>query len=217
MWGNEEEIEIRLNNGQQQSNSFVIQKGENEIRILSGGEDDNLFYQHGFGKGQRPKICFGVKNGCPYHGSEFQKPQTKVMFYVLNRKTNAASIQTADLTWSVRQKLLILSGQKNYRFTSMPMPYDVTIIYNPKAQPADMYEVIPVPEKVEVSASILKELELKEPLKDVIRQRILKAKEEYEREAAGPITQTVKIEEDKKSNIDDSDLDGDIKLEDIPF
>ena len=40
-------------------------KQTTKFRILTPLE---TFAQHFFGKGQKPSVCYGIKEGCPWHG-----------------------------------------------------------------------------------------------------------------------------------------------------
>lgn len=157
-------INEQLNQGQREygvnsgGNYFKFEKGDNRIRILTAGE---VLATHFFGKGSKPATCYGVEKGCPFHGNNApkgpdgkeKKPSIKYTCYILNKKED--EVQMADLPYSVIKQVGEYQTNEDYAFTAFPMPYDVTIKFDPDASsPNDMYKVIASPKREEVSDDV---------------------------------------------------------------
>jgi len=131
---------------------FRMQDGDNKVRILSEG---SVLPQHFFGKGKKPRVCYGISKGCPFHQGEMapkdkdgniKQPSIKYTCYVLDRMDDV--IKLADLPYSVISKVGELQKNEEWAFEEFPMPYDVTITYKKEESPAKMYSVIGSPKHV---------------------------------------------------------------------
>ena len=163
-------INSQLNEGQKEygvnSNTpyFKFEKGDNRIRILTEGE---VIATHFFGKGQRPSVCYGVEKGCPFHGERApkddkgneKKPSLKYTCYIIDKRDAEEKIQIADLPYSIIKQVGDYQENIDYAFTSFPMPYDVTVKFDPDSpSPASMYKVIASPKQEPVSDTVMGKL-----------------------------------------------------------
>jgi len=163
-------INDQLSQGQKEygvgsrANYYKFEKGDNRIRVLTAGE---VIATHFFGKGVKATTCYGVEKGCPFHGAgapkgtdgKEKKPSIKYTCYVMDRNDVNNKIQLADLPYSVIKQIGDYQADVDYSFESFPMPYDVTVKYNPDSNsPNDMYKVIASPKREEVSEDVKNEL-----------------------------------------------------------
>lgn len=111
---------------------------------------------HFFGKGQPSAVCYGQKDGCPFHRNEDEKPSLKFIAYVLDRATGKISL--GELPWSVVSAVADLEEDEDYAFKSYPMEYDIKITVDKDAAPADMYKTMPSPTKSEITPEEATEL-----------------------------------------------------------
>ena len=139
---------------------FKFEKGDNRIRILTSGE---VIATHFFGKGVKAHTCYGIENGCPFHGDKAprdtkgqeKKPSIKYTCYV----KSGDSVMLADLPYSVIKQVGEYQTNQDYSFDSFPMPYDITVKYNPDSPtPNDMYKVFPSPKREPITPDIEEEL-----------------------------------------------------------
>lgn len=158
-------INQQLQDGQREagisSNGFFrFKSGENRMRILTEG---SVIATHFFGKGQKATTCYGEQKGCPFHGEgapknkegKEAKPSIKYTCYILTNGT----IEMADLPYSAMKQIGDFQENIDYKFDSFPMPYDVTIKFDPDSKsPNDMYKVIASPKREPVSEAIMDEL-----------------------------------------------------------
>ena len=163
-------IQEQLNQGQKdygassKTNFFKFEKGDNRLRILTEGE---VLATHFFGKGVKASTCYGIAEGCPFHGEGApkdakgmeKKASIKYTCYVVNVNDKDETIQLADLPYSVTKQIGEYQTNIDYAFDSFPMPYDVTIKFDPDSpSPAGMYKVIASPKRSAVSENITAKL-----------------------------------------------------------
>lgn len=162
-------INEQLNEGQKQygassgSNYYKFEKGDNRLRILTAGE---VIATHFFGKGVKASTCYGENKGCPYHGKNAPKdkdgkdkrPSIKYTCYVLDKRSEP-KLELADLPFSVIKAVGELQANEDYQFDEFPMPYDITVKFNPDSlSPNDMYKVIASPKREVISQDIVEQL-----------------------------------------------------------
>ena len=157
---------------------FKFKEGKNRIRILVEGE---IIATHFIGgKGY---TCFGIKEGCPHHGDSApknedgstKKPSAKLITYVLDRNAEDEHPQQAEIAYSVVKQINTFAGEKDYAFSEFPMPYDLTVVYDKKAAPTDMYKVIPGAAREPLSQDILDELEKVPPVSQTVERKKARA------------------------------------------
>lgn len=143
------------------TNYFRFEEGDNRIRVLTAGE---VIATHFFGKGQKASTCYGQDKGCPFHGDKApknekgqeRKASIKYTCYVMDKDE---FIQLADLPYSVIKEIGEYQQNVDYAFDAFPMPYDVTVKFDPKSNsPANMYKVIASPKREQVSDVIMGQL-----------------------------------------------------------
>jgi hypothetical protein len=152
--------------GVDQSKSyFKFEKGDNRIRILTAGE---VLAIHFFGAGIKASTCYGVEKGCPFHGENATKnkegkeikPVIRYTCYVLDVNDKDEKIQLADLPYSVIKQVGEYQSNEDYSFDSFPMPYDITVKYDPESSsPVNTYKVIASPKRQEISSNVKERLE----------------------------------------------------------
>jgi hypothetical protein len=159
--------------------TFKCKEGKNKLRILAGGTP--IAYHWFDNAGKKSKVvCFGMSKGCAHHKKAEDKPRIQHLFYVLNKTTEMPKyvIQLAELPYTVAKAIKAYSEEEGYEFASFPMPYDISVTYDPKESPANMYKVIASPNKVEVPQEYLDELAKKKPIADIVEERKAKAESE---------------------------------------
>lgn len=162
-------INEKLNQGQKeygansQTSYYKFERGDNRMRILTEGE---VLATHFFGKGQKASTCYGADKGCPFHGvgapkddkGKEKSPSIKYVCYVVNKR-DGETIQLADLPYSVIKQVGDYQDNIDYAFTSFPMPYDITVKFDPDSKsPNDMYKVIASPKVEPVSDEVMGKL-----------------------------------------------------------
>lgn len=140
---------------------FKFEKGDNRLRILALAQEPLATH---FLLGKERVTCIGVSRGCKYHGENAPKdekgnekrPSVKYPAYVIDRKTE--DIRLVYLPFSIVTALRDLKSNVDWAFEELPMPYDITVAFDPDAAGKDMYKVIPSPKQVAVTAEILEKL-----------------------------------------------------------
>jgi hypothetical protein len=186
-------------------NYFKFKEGDNRIRVLTEGQ---IIGTHFFGKGVKASTCYGIEKGCPFHGinapkdekGEEKKLSLKYTCYVIDKNDKNEDIQLADLTFSVIKQIGDLQENVDYAFDSFPMPYDITIKYDPKAAPVQMYKVIASPKREPVTDIIMGKLAEKmaflTPAESVKKKKEFEIKNHTEQ---GIIITTEKAKENRKA------------------
>src|SRR3990167_4328580 len=147
MWERQtSEAQERYGAGAGGAQYFKFREGKNKIRILVEGEMIAIHFVGGKGY-----TCFGIKDGCPYHGDSapknedgsIRRPATKLITYVLDRNNEEQGPQQAEIPYSVVKQINTFAEEKDFAFSEFPMTYDLTVTFNKKASPNDMYKVVP--------------------------------------------------------------------------
>lgn len=138
-----------------------VNKETCKFRILS---EPKLIAQHFFGKGNKPSVCYGENNGCPFHGDNSPKdekgneksPSVKFVTYVLDKSDNKVKI--ADLPYTVIKKIDSWEKDEDFGFKGYPMPYDIKLAYDKDKSPTEMYDVNASPKREPVTDEVLGEV-----------------------------------------------------------
>lgn len=157
---------------------FKFKEGKNRIRILEIGEMIATHFVGGKGY-----TCFGIKNGCPYHGDgaprnedgTLRKPSAKLITYVIDRADEEPIPKLAEIPYSVVKQINTFAMEKDYAFSEFPMPYDITVNYASKAAPNDMYKVIPSATRDAVPEEILGKLTEVMPVGQIVERKKARA------------------------------------------
>jgi len=137
---------------------FQFKKGLNKIRILAQPE---VIAFHFFGQGNKPAVCVGVDENCPYHTENDSKPVIKLATYILDRD-DEDKIKIAELPLSLSYALSDLQNDVDFQFDEFPMPYDVKITHDPdNDDPKAKYRLQPAPNREELSTEVQEGLDLK--------------------------------------------------------
>lgn len=164
------------------SDFFKFEKGDNRIRILAIA--DEPIAKHFVGK--KAITCIGPDNGCPLHGDKApmdeksgkpRSPSIKYMAYIVDRE-DPENIRLADLPYTVMKQLADFKNDPDWSFEDLPMPYSVTVKYDPDAAGTDMYKLIPSPTRVPIDPAILTKLARMKPLADILQHVREKAAED---------------------------------------
>jgi len=159
---------------------FEMAEGDNKVRVLSEGI---VLASHFLGKKEKPAICFGKDEGCPYHGSkdpsnpqagEWDKPNLKWLMYVIDRKDGA--VKQAKMPWTVFKRLGELQMMEDWAFDGVPMPYDLTISAIGAGTKEVEYAITPSPKREPITAEQMDELAKKMPIDQVVERIKEKAK-----------------------------------------
>lgn len=213
---------------------FKFEKGDNRIRILTAGE---VIATHFFGKGVKAHTCYGIENGCPFHGDKApkdnkgqeKKPSIKYTCYVASED----SVVLADLPYSVIKQVGEYQTNVDYAFDDFPMPYDITVRYNPDSDsPNDMYKVIASPRRevitAEISEKLSEAMRKQTPVDSVAKKKQWQMDDHEKQGIRGPIVQKKSREEwvkevnSKAEPVEPKDLGyeypaEEINPDDIPF
>ena len=121
-------------------NYRIVDGNNNIVRILTPGAYYGL---HFFGKGVKPKTCYGKDKGCPIRDTEDKYEHGKVaaryVCFVLDRADG--KVKTAFFPYSVIKQVSDLQKNPDYSFDEVPMPYDIRITFKPDEAPANKYKV----------------------------------------------------------------------------
>jgi hypothetical protein len=207
-------------------NFFKFKKGENRLRILTGvGKGNKEIIAYHWPEPNKSVACFGIKEGCPYHGegalkndkNEEIKPGLKAMVYVLNKNGAEPVIQTAEIVWTIATALDKLQLSSEWGFKDYPMNYDVVVTYDSNEAPAKMYSTVASAKNMgPVSAEVLEKLATLPTIASIIEKKKEKAKNDslgVKPETSGGDVQIGSTEELPTVNFDE----GEIRPEDIPF
>jgi hypothetical protein len=198
------------------SNFFKFKEGKNRLRVLS---DSAVIANHWING--KSRVCFGIKNGCPFHGEgalknangEPMKPGAKSVIYVLNKSVEPAVIQLAELPFAVTKALDNLQEDEEWGFTTLPMDYDVVVTATGAGTMSVEYQTTPSPkDRGPLPAEVLTKLATLTPVAEIVKTRKEKAKAEYTGAPTGSASGDVQIAGEAPSLDDD-----DIKPEDLPF
>lgn len=120
---------------------FKFEEGENKIRILALAQKPvaRHFVDN------KPVVCIGIDEGCPYHDENDKKPSIRYPAYIVSRKDNA--FYQADLAYSIVKFLRELNKNDEWDFKGFPMEFDITVNYDPDAAPNDVYKCVPSPRR----------------------------------------------------------------------
>lgn len=148
---------------------FVFEKGENRIRILTEWVPIVSHYLGG-----KYITCVGEEGGCPYHGENTpldekgnpMRARMRFVTYVLSK----GEILLAFLPYSVIRSLVDLTDSPDWAFERFPMPYDITIMYDPDEAPVNKYKVVPSPRREEVPDEYKKLLAEKRSIHEVVER-----------------------------------------------
>lgn len=179
-----------------QSDAYQFEKGPNKFRVLTMSEKP--LATHWVGK--KSFNCIGEEEGCQYHGDNAPKndkgeparPSIKYLSYVLDRKTS--EVKMMYMPYSICKAIGELQMSDDYSFNDLPMPYDLTVNFDPDASPAQMYSVIPSPKVTEVPADFMAKVKEMKSV-DEIREQILNKVAGGERKIVTPSGKTVTDED----------------------
>lgn len=129
------------------SDFYQFEEGVNKMRILV---QPSVIAFHFHGEGQKPDVCVGIEEGCPYHKESDKKPSLKLATYVLDRRDN--KVKFAELPLSISYSLNDLQEDSDFAFDGFPMPYDVKITHDPKNQdPKAKYRLVASPKREDIT------------------------------------------------------------------
>lgn len=196
---------------------FKFQEGDTRVRVLASALEPIATH---FLPSNKPAICIGVRNGCPYHGNgaifdkegKEKKASIKYPMYLLLR--DIESITYAEVPYSIVKALTDLKNNTDWSFDELPMKYDIIVKYNSNASPAEMYKVMPSPSGQPIPQSILDELTTKKDLDEIVKDLKVKQVEKTELvplEESKPMT---KKEEEEIIQLGEED---EIDVKDLPF
>lgn len=132
---------------------FKFKKGTSKVRVLDSAKEPVATHF----VNDKPITCIGIKNDCPHHNEGDRKPSIKYPMYLYDLE--AKKIVLAFVPYSVVRSLSTLQNSAEWAFENLPMPYDITVTYDPDATPAEMYRVLPIPRKEETPKEVLEELD----------------------------------------------------------
>lgn len=165
---------------------FKFEEGENRIRVLSPGKP---VATHRLG-GNRFATCYGMDEGCPYHGEgapkdkdgNEQKPSVKFVMWVIDRRDS--KVKLAFMPYTIVKALGALQNSEDYAFDDIPMPYDIAVSAQNAGKKEVNYTILPSPKLVPLTPQEEEELGKKRPVEDVVERMKNKAqkadKEEVE-------------------------------------
>lgn len=148
---------------------FKLKEGDTRLRVLASSLDP--IATHFVGKS--PVTCVGIDKGCSLHGEgapidpgtgKIKKPAIKYPTYCLVDK----KIELLYMPYSIIKSLSALQNSSDWAFEDLPMPYDITIKYDSKAAPIEMYKVMPSPKREAIPAEIIIELKAKKSLDEIV-------------------------------------------------
>jgi hypothetical protein len=185
-----------------QKDKYKFEPGENKVRVLDLSNEWLIAHFTKTGSIE----CLNDIDGTgdcslcqPNEKGEKKQRTTKKLGYLY--AYDGDKVVMAFIPRTVVTELENFSNSKEYDFSSFPMPYDVTIISNPKAAPKDKYKVLPARENTDIPSGALEELAKRKPLDQIIES--IKNKQI----SAEPIA-------DEPA---DEDSHGEVREEDIPF
>lgn len=140
----------------QSSGYYNVEDGsDNIIRVLTPGA---VYVQYYYGQGIKSVISYGYNKGDP-RGKNEERKMIKYAMYVLDRKDN--QIKLATFSYSVVKGIGDLQKNPDYKFTELPMPYDIRITYNKDEVPASKYKISFKPNSTTLTQEQLNELQEK--------------------------------------------------------
>lgn len=216
------EEEMQKNVGSMETNyadeNYRVEEGNgNVVRILSPGAFYGL---HFFGKGVKPKTCYGKEKGCPVKDPEDKYEHGKVsaryVVYVLDR--NDGKVKTAFFPYSIVKQISDLQKNPDYAFEEIPMPYDIRITYKPEESPANKYKVDVKPNSpdklTEEEERDYAEKSSKGGPENIVEK--MKAKQMKADTEDGTILSEERIQKEKKQRKDEYDAEVKEKMKNAP-
>lgn len=142
--------------------------GDNKVRLLTIPTPiaEHGKYDEGFQPGDYEGVCIGKEEGCPACKTGRLKPNVRYLFWLIDRKDN--QVKLGKLTYGVFKQIGKLQEDPEYKFSEMPMPYDINIKYDPTATPASKYTVVPSRNNSELTSGELAEVENIKPTADIV-------------------------------------------------
>lgn len=188
--------------GSDGSSFYQFKEGLNRIKILAQPE---VIAFHFFGQGQKPAVCIGVDEGCPYHTEEYQKPTLKLATYILDRD-DGDKIKIAELPLSISYSLNDLQQDVDFQFDDFPMPYDVKVTHDPdNSDPKAKYRMQPAPDKEELSEDV--QLELDKKMKEMTPADYVEARKRKQVENTSKSSEETSNTEEAESSEEQSEID----------
>ncbi len=135
---------------------YKIQEGNsNVVRVLT---EDVTYASQFMGQGNGFRTLYGRLKGDPLRSRDDNdakmqgrllpplnkdgkegKASIRSVLYVLDRNDN--KVKQAEFPYMVMKQIGALQENPDYKFTEMPMPYDIRITYTKGVAPMDMYRV----------------------------------------------------------------------------
>lgn len=161
--------------GSSSSNFYKVDEGNNNvIRILTEGS----IYAKQFMGMKNYRTLYGKEKGDPLRQpddsdanktgrlivpvnekGQASKPSIISVVYILDRKDG--KIKVAELSYSIMKQIGALQQNPDYKFSELPMPYDLRITYKKEAAPNEKYRVEVKPGSEDLTPELLAELETK--------------------------------------------------------
>jgi hypothetical protein len=177
------------------SNFFKLEEGnENIVRVLTEGA---TYANQFMGQGKGYRVLYGKEKGDPLRQPDdadakkqgriivpvddkgkSQRPTIVTVVYILDRKDGR--IKIAEFPYSVAKGIGALQQNPDYKFTELPMPYDLRITYKKEAAPAEKYRVEVKPGSLDLTEAELAELD--RLVKEKSPEKIADAKKDRQKE-----------------------------------
>ena len=122
------------------NDQFKFVEGDNRLRVLSPGKP--IATHRGFANPKEFHTCYGVENGCPYHG-ENEAPRTSVHFVMWILDRTDSKVKLAYMPYTIMKALRDLQNNPDYEFDNLPMPYDITVKATKAGTKEVEYSVVP--------------------------------------------------------------------------
>ena len=202
---------------------FKFQKGVNKIRVLASSSEPIANHFIGENGSSKNVVCIGKNEGCPFHGKDApvgkdgkpKKPSIKYLMYIIDRKNDA--IRLVSVAYSVVKQIGELQMTEDWEFDSLPMPYDLTVKYDPDAAPNDKYKVIASPKRELVNQETLNQLAELKPLDEILEKIKAKQAGNMPEIKEGKSEDLPVINQDEEEPPIDDVEEPQIDLKDIPF
>lgn len=156
---------------------YKISEGANRLRVLS---QCAVLAEH-FKIGP----CY---EGCPNHGADDPKASVRWLTWVLDYKDN--QMKLAKLPHTIFKSLVELQNNPEYKFESLPMPFDITINAKGAGTKEVNYSVVPARANSDIPAEILAKLAKEHEPKEIVEAMKLK-----QMKKDGKATAEVKLDE----------------------
>lgn len=143
---------------------FRFQPGENKVRVLDLSREWLISHFTKTGNIECLNTITG-EGDCSLCHDKKQRTAKKLgyLYSYVDEKIVLAFVPRTVVT-----ELQNFSNTEEYDYSEFPMPYDVTVTYDPKAAAKDKYKTLPARQNTPLLSGVLDDLQKRKPLDQIV-------------------------------------------------